>query len=115
MEQRLPEIKEVSLYRIIQEWLGNVLRYGSAKKISIHFTQHEREVNIMIEDDGPGFDIQKFEQSKGNGWRNINSRLQLIKGELEIDTQPSRTGTTFMIDLPNAFAPLSEQVTEDIT
>lgn len=104
MNKRLNEVFEISLYRILQEWISNVLKYADATEILIQFTAHEDEIVITVEDNGKGFDLKTFENSKGNGWRNINTRLNLIKGSLEIDTQPDRKNSTLMLSIDSTLA-----------
>lgn len=107
--KRLPEIQEISLYRIIQEWVNNVLKYGQAPKIEIQLVGHENELSITIEDTGKGFDTGVLELGSGNGWRNILSRVKLIHGELEIDSHPNRSGTTLIIRVPLEGVPEEQQ------
>lgn len=99
--QRLPEIYEISLYRIIQEWINNVIKHSNASKIQVQLTGHEEEINIIIEDNGNGFDTSILLNGKGNGWKNILSRLNLIKGTVDIDSNPKHAGTSFMLTIPN--------------
>ncbi|MBB6328532.1 signal transduction histidine kinase [Algoriphagus iocasae] len=110
MEGRLNEVFEISLYRILQEWISNVLKYANATEILIQFTAHEEEIIITVEDNGQGFNLRTFENSKGNGWRNINTRLSLIKGEMDIDTQEGRKNTTLTISIDKIKAYTSHQV-----
>jgi len=98
--ERLNEVHEISLYRIIQEWTNNVIKYANASIVEIQLIRHEEEINITIEDNGSGFDTTKLELSKGNGWKNIKSRINLIKGDLDIDSAPQRKGTSLMIRIP---------------
>jgi len=100
LPERLNEVHEISLYRIIQEWTNNVIKYANASIIEIQLIRHEEEINITIEDNGSGFDTAKLELSKGNGWKNIKSRINLIKGDLDIDSAPQRKGTSLMIRIP---------------
>lgn len=100
MEQRLTETQEISLYRVIQEWVNNVVKYAEATSIIIQMVRHEDEVSIVIEDDGMGFDASILDAGKGNGWRNIQSRLQRINASWELDTLPDRQGSTFILSLP---------------
>lgn len=100
MEQRLTETQEISLYRVIQEWVNNVVKYAEATSIIIQMVRHEDEVSIVIEDDGMGFDASILDDGKGNGWRNIQSRLQRINASWELDTLPDRQGSTFILSLP---------------
>ncbi len=97
--ERMNEVHEISLYRIIQEWVNNVIKYAEASKITIQLVGHEEEISITIEDNGNGFDIGVLENSQGNGWRNIKSRASLIRGELELDSRNGHKGTTFMLRL----------------
>jgi two-component system, NarL family, sensor kinase len=110
MEGRVNEVFEISLYRILQEWISNVLKYANATEILIQFTAHEEEIIITVEDNGQGFNLRTFENSKGNGWRNINTRLSLIKGEMDIDTQEGRKNTTLTISIDKIKAYTSHQV-----
>lgn len=102
---RLNEVHEISLYRIIQEWVNNVIKYAGASRIEIQLVGHDEEIAITIEDNGKGFDVSSLEKGSGNGWRNIKSRTSLIKGELEVDSRSDRPGTTFMLRL--AFSAIS--------
>lgn len=99
--KRFPDLIEVSLFRITQEWVNNVLKYANASHITIQLTSDEVEVTLTIEDNGNGFDPDAFYQGKGNGWKNIQTRLNQINGEFELDSQPGRKGTTAIVNLPN--------------
>lgn len=101
LDNRLEEFQEISLYRVIQEWVNNAIKYASPQKISIQLTRHENELSLIIEDDGKGFDPGILENATGNGWRNIQSRLQRIGAQWEVDSKAERTGTSFIIDIPN--------------
>ncbi|MBX2965786.1 MAG: tetratricopeptide repeat protein [Cyclobacteriaceae bacterium] len=97
---RLNELQEINLYRITQEWVNNALKYNSPTKIDIQLVQHEHTLTFTIEDNGQGFDAMILESSNGNGWRNIQSRLNLIHGKIELDTRPGIQGCTLIIELP---------------
>ncbi len=102
IEKRLNQSIEVNVYRIIQEWINNVIKYSGAKKLTIQLTGYETEINILIEDNGIGFEKEKLTKSSGWGWKNIQSRLEAINGILEIDSRSGIPGTSFIIDLPIA-------------
>jgi signal transduction histidine kinase len=99
-DKRLPADHEITLYRICQEWINNVMKYSDATKADVQLIEHEDEVTLMIEDNGTGFDLETLEQSTGNGWKNIQSRIQILRGSVEIDSEPGRTGTTFTANIP---------------
>jgi two-component system, NarL family, sensor kinase len=100
LPERLSEVQEISLYRVIQEWINNVVKYSNATLIEIQLVGYDEEISITIEDNGDGFDPAALNNSSGNGWKNIISRINLIKGFVDIDTQPGRAGTTLIIRIP---------------
>ena len=55
---------------------------------------------MTIEDDGNGFDVNHFFEGKGNGWRNIQTRVNLIKGHFDLDSQIQRRGTMITVNVP---------------
>ncbi|HRE67519.1 MAG TPA: tetratricopeptide repeat protein [Cyclobacteriaceae bacterium] len=100
----MPDELRIALYRICQEWVNNVLKYGHANQIAIQIVQHPQELVLTIEDDGDGFELKALTSGQGNGWKNINSRLHMIKGSIEIDTIPGRKGTTLVATVPVSLA-----------
>lgn len=100
LPERLPEVQEISLYRVIQEWVNNIMKYAEATSVEIQLVGYEDEITITVEDNGAGFDTSVLEEGKGLGWRNIQSRLSLIRSHLEIDSRPGVAGTTLIIHVP---------------
>lgn len=100
LSQDMSSEQRIALYRICQEWVNNVIKYSDAKEIMIQAVQHAEELVITIEDDGNGFDQGLLTEGKGNGWKNINSRLSLIRGTIDIDTLLHRKGTISIISVP---------------
>jgi two-component system NarL family sensor kinase len=100
--QRFNEVCEISLYRVIQELLSNILKYSKATQITVSFTGFDDEIVVTVEDDGDGYNLDKFQNSEGNGWRNINSRLNLIKAAIEFDVVEGRKNNTIIITIPRA-------------
>lgn len=96
----MPAEHRIALYRICQEWVNNVIKYSGGNQISIQLVMHPQELVLTIEDNGSGFEANTLLESHGNGWKNINSRLHMIKGAIEIDTQKNRQGTTLIITVP---------------
>lgn len=98
---RLQQVIEISLYRVVQEMLSNIIKYSHASEVTISFTGYEHELVLTIDDNGDGYDLRAFQEAKeGNGWRNVNSRINLIKGSIEIDTQQGRKNSTVIITIP---------------
>ncbi|MCB0505360.1 MAG: ATP-binding protein, partial [Cyclobacteriaceae bacterium] len=100
LETRMEEIYEISLYRIVQEWVNNILKYGNAGLVTIQFTSDDNELTLTIEDDGTGFDKNRLKNSKGNGWKNINSRVQQLGGSIDFDTTAGMAGSILIINVP---------------
>lgn len=98
LEERLEDVQEVSFYRISQEWVNNILKYSDAQKITVQITKDEEEITLLIEDDGMGFDPAVLKQGKGNGWKNMNSRANLMKAELEIESNPGRRENSLILN-----------------
>lgn len=97
---QIDEIIQVSLYRITQELLANILKHGDAKNIYLGLIGHDDELALSLEDDGLGYDINQFKNNEGNGWRNISTRVSLIKGEIEIASKAGKSGSSTMISVP---------------
>ncbi len=99
--ERLPDVVEVSVYRIIQELLSNIIKHSKASKITLSFTGYKEEVILTIEDNGNGYDLAKFQHSdNSHGWRTIQTRINLIKGEIEFDTMAGRKNSAVIINIP---------------
>jgi two-component system, NarL family, sensor kinase len=95
--QALEKSTEVILYRIIQELSNNAIKHAAAKNIFIQLNKHEQGVTLTVEDDGKGFDIAQL--TKGAGLQNIQSRIDYLKGSMEIHSTPGE-GSTFIIEIP---------------
>ncbi|MEQ6119521.1 tetratricopeptide repeat protein [Reichenbachiella sp. MALMAid0571] len=98
--ENLNETVKLSLFRVIQELLSNIVKYAKATNVELQLTGYSDELIILIEDDGTGYDINLFKNSKGNGWNNIQYRLNLINAKIDFDTQPERKGSTITIEVP---------------
>ncbi len=99
-DTRLPEVQEISLYRTAQEWINNVMKHAAATVIEIQLIGHEHELSMTIEDNGDGFDPAALTEGKGHGWKNIQSRIRLLKGTVEVDSRPGIKGSMLSIVVP---------------
>jgi len=104
--ERLPELYEINLYRIVQEWLNNILKHNKVHHIEVQLVGHQDEWVVTIEDDGEGFDKTNLANAPGNGWKNITSRINLMKGEYTLETNPDVRGSSFMVMVPIASSPV---------
>jgi signal transduction histidine kinase len=97
----LPRESELALYRIVQEALSNVLRHSGASKVSVVLRRSDdKHVDVMIEDDGCGFDPrQVMNGDRGLGLFGMQERAAFIGGRLEIDSTRG-TGTRVHVSVP---------------
>ena len=75
---------KVNLYRIIQESIQNIIKHAKAKHVTIQFYDETHRLNLVIEDDGIGFDVKA--NKKGIGLKNISSRVLNLNGIFKIDS-----------------------------
>ncbi len=95
--QNLDEKVSLGLYRIIQEVMNNALRHAGPNHINVHLTKGKTELIGIVEDDGRGFDL--CSKPEGMGLSNVRSRVELLNGELHIDSSKIG-GTTVSINVP---------------
>jgi two-component system, NarL family, sensor kinase len=95
--ERLDQLLEVSIYRIVLESINNVVKHANAGNVTVQLIRYPDYINITIEDDGKGF-RQALEQH-GNGLANIDSRVRNLGGRLDIDSTVG-SGTTILVDIP---------------
>ena len=99
LQEHLSSKLEIQIYRIIQELATNVIKHAKAKKLSLQVNRFDGMANIMVEDDGQGFDLERALLDGGMGLKNVESRVNKLDGEMKIDSAKGR-GTTVMIDIP---------------
>ncbi len=100
LDDRLENSMEISLFRIIQELITNVIRHANATEAVIHLTKHDDHLNIMIEDNGVGFDASGITlQAGGMGIKSIDKRVAFLNGTMNIESAPGQ-GTTVIIEIP---------------
>jgi len=97
METRLDNSTEIVVYRIVQELLNNIVKHASASETFIQLIRENSRLNIVVEDNGKGFDTTLLESSKGAGWVNIRSRVEYLKGQLDVHSEPGK-GTLVNIE-----------------
>lgn len=88
---------EIFIYRIVQEFLSNTLKYAEAEKVSITMNYKPEALTIIVKDDGIGFDSTTIK--KGSGLINMQSRAGLINAQLDI-TSNLKEGTQLLLKYP---------------
>lgn len=92
----LDQSRSVSLYRIVQELVYNCLKHAQANSVIVQLIKNEDGLSLTVEDDGIGFDSKSLKKNKGIGWSNIYSRVNLLKGKLDIQSVPGK-GTSVQL------------------
>ena len=100
LDNRLENSLELTLFRIIQELVTNVIKHSKASEVTIHLTNHDDSINIMVEDNGIGFNPNQITKTnKGMGISSIDKRVEHLDGKLTIESEKNK-GTTVIIDIP---------------
>ncbi|HUR30832.1 MAG TPA: sensor histidine kinase [Saprospiraceae bacterium] len=89
--------QQLTLYRIIQELFNNIVKHSEAKQVLIQFNQYYNEISLVVEDDGKGFNVANQKLNGGLGLGSLVSRVNLLKGFLDIASMPGE-GTTVTVN-----------------
>jgi len=92
--ENMPNTYKVNIYRIVQEALQNVNKYSKAKQARVQVKKAGDAVNVVITDNGVGFDTQSA--AGGIGLKNLKKRSESLNGSLIIESQPGQ-GTTIRV------------------
>lgn len=90
---------ELSVYRIVQEALSNIVKHAQASTIELTVVSQANAMTISIKDDGKGFDTEQIKNSTGIGWKNIAARVNMLEGNLQVRSE-KLTGTQIEITIP---------------
>ena len=98
-----PPKKEIHIFRIIQESLNNIAKHSRATKTDIHVKRTSTDIEILIKDNGIGFDfkrcISETRKNQGFGLSGIAERVKILNGKLFIEAIPKK-GTELRIKIP---------------
>lgn len=94
---RFPEAIEISLYRIVQELINNVVKHSGANELSVQLFKAGDQLTLLVEDNGTGF--QSPSPTSGIGLMNISSRLDTLNGEVNFEPSPEG-GTLARVQIP---------------
>jgi PAS domain S-box-containing protein len=93
----IDEDLKLNIYRIIQEQLTNIVKHAEAANVIISLEANTDTVNLVITDDGKGFDALKTRA--GIGISNIFNRVESFNGKINIETFPGK-GCIMKIEYP---------------
>jgi two-component system sensor histidine kinase DegS len=102
-EKRLSPQIESTLFRVIQEATGNIVRHAHAKNVSASIHVKKNAVKVQIRDNGKGFDVQEainyMNRPRGLGLLGMRERVELMNGTLNISSRLN-AGTKIDIEIP---------------
>lgn len=87
----------ISLYRIAQEAINNAVKYSNMTAITVEVHESMQQIDMLIKDNGIGFDVNK--KSEGKGLGNMNERAKLIDGKFHIESSDGGTSITICVPL----------------
>lgn len=100
LADRMENSLELTIFRIVQELVANVIKHAGATTVNIQFTQHEDGLNIIVEDNGKGFDMAVVKpRQNGMGLESIEKRIEHLEGSFTVDSVLGK-GTSILIDIP---------------
>jgi two-component system sensor histidine kinase DegS len=99
LDERLDNMLEIAIFRMLQELVTNIIKHANASEASISITQHDDILNIIVEDNGRGFNASNIQAKEGIGLSSIERRIEHMEGTMEVDSTPNK-GTTILIDIP---------------
>ena len=76
------------------------MKHAAAKNAIVQVSKANKQLSITVEDDGKGFDTTILQGTKGIGWTNIQSRVNFLKGTLDVQSAAGK-GTSVHIELNN--------------
>jgi PAS domain S-box-containing protein len=96
-EEQLEKGLQLTIYRIIQEQLNNIVKYAKASSVHIGVTANSNAITVTVSDNGAGFDKRKA--TKGLGLKNMKTRAEVYKGDLNIQSAQGK-GTVVQVTFP---------------
>ncbi|MBO9203857.1 MULTISPECIES: sensor histidine kinase [Niastella] len=87
-ESKLDNGLKLTLYRIVQEQMSNILKYAEASHIDINIKEYRKKLTLLIIDNGKGFNPAA--KRKGIGLNNIINRAEVFNGKVNIHSAPGQ-------------------------
>ncbi len=95
----LPREIGLTLFRVLQEALHNVVKHSGVKHVEVQLREESGEIHAVVSDLGRGFDLNSAQQAKGLGLTSMRERVRLVNGKIAIHSEPI-TGTNIHVRIP---------------
>lgn len=96
IKERLEERVEISIYRVAQELINNIVKHSQSTHVNIQLFKNAGKLVFIVEDNGKGI---KNTEGDGHGLLNMKSRINSLNGELNLESSPN-SGTLATIRIP---------------
>ena len=80
----IEQTQSIGIYRIVQELITNAIKHADAKNGIVQLSNDNGRIALTVEDNGKGFDTSASNAGQGIGWSNIRSRVDFLKGKLDV-------------------------------
>jgi two-component system sensor histidine kinase DegS len=93
----------IAIFRVIQESMTNVRKYAEATEVVIKIEYLPNKINVVVRDNGKGFQVEKVTKEKNNkafGIVGMRERIQLLRGKFEIKSVLGQ-GTEVILSVPS--------------
>ncbi len=93
LENDVPKILKIVIFRVLQEALNNVAKHSRADRVGVSLTREEEAIRLEIADNGQGFDLSEkysINGQKGLGLGSMKERVELSGGTFEILSAPGK-------------------------
>jgi two-component system, chemotaxis family, CheB/CheR fusion protein len=95
----VPENTALCLFRVTQEGLRNIAKHSKAGRVGVTLSRTGKDLLLLIEDDGDGFDLGQARTRRGLGLVSMEERVRLAEGKFNISSQPG-VGTQIQVYVP---------------
>jgi PAS domain S-box-containing protein len=97
--RHLPKDISLCLFRIAQEALQNAVKYSGANRFFVAVWAVEGEIQLVVRDEGEGFDVEEAKKNRGLGLMSMQERIHLVHGRFAVDSKPGK-GTRIFAAVP---------------
>jgi len=98
-DRNLGQIIEIVVFRSVQELLYNVSNYSQASLVTIQIEFNDRSIEVLVEDNGKGFDIGRLSEGSHSGLNLLKERIEGLGGKIQLESNLD-VGTRVKFNLP---------------
>ena len=95
----IPDEQSITLFRVFQETLNNIMKHAKAQQVQVQILQHKKCLELIVADDGKGFDESDRTKPRSFGLRGIQERIYHLGGKVKIASKRGE-GTRISVCLP---------------